>query len=172
MVPVPRGAHPQVYTGGIGSYALITMVAAFLQLHSSRRPAASAATQQQGAKGGGSAGKGRQQGQGPRGGGEQGVKASLLEPSLGVLLVDFFRFYGRVINTHDVRAMWRGVDADGDLLGMGRGHVSKSGSTVTGHHLSLSIFTASPPDPPPAKCSSRPPLRSAASPEYWVMRRS
>lgn len=30
----------QVYTGGIGSYALITMVCAFLQLHNSRRPAA------------------------------------------------------------------------------------------------------------------------------------
>lgn len=29
---------PQVYTGGIGSYGLITMVAAFLQLHTSRRP--------------------------------------------------------------------------------------------------------------------------------------
>ncbi len=69
----------QVYTGGIGSYALITMVAAFLQLHTSRKPKASA-------KGGGG-GKG----------------ASLLEPGLGVLLVDFFRLYGRVLNTQEVR---------------------------------------------------------------------
>eukprot|EP00798_Chlamydomonas_sp_ICE-L_P001683 gene1683-33079_t len=61
----------EVYTGGIGSYALITMVAAFMQLHFSRRP-------------------------------KSGKTAQLLEPSLGVLLVDFFRFYGRVINNQEV----------------------------------------------------------------------
>ncbi|KAG1674852.1 hypothetical protein FOA52_015240 [Chlamydomonas sp. UWO 241] len=75
----------EVYTGGIGSYALITLLIAFLQLHNSRRPAKGAQK------------KGR-------------VKppASPLEPCLGVLLIDFFRLYGRVINTRTT-----GVSATG-----------------------------------------------------------
>lgn len=52
-----------MYTGGIGSYALLVMVAAFLMLHPSRQ------------------------------GGAPG------ESSLGVLLLDFFRLFGRVLNT-------------------------------------------------------------------------
>lgn len=89
----------QVYTGGIGSYALITMVAAFLQLHTSRRKGTSshpqaaknptASASKSGSKPGSSNTKKEEQ-------------ASLLEPSLGVLLVDFFRLFGRVINTNEV----------------------------------------------------------------------
>lgn len=71
----------EVYTGGIGSYALITMLIAFLQLHNSRR------------RGAGGAGRGK---------GGAAATASALEPSLGVLLIDFFRLYGRVINTRQV----------------------------------------------------------------------
>eukprot|EP00199_Chlamydomonas_sp_CCMP681_P000819 CAMPEP_0119102870 /NCGR_PEP_ID=MMETSP1180-20130426/1473_1 /TAXON_ID=3052 ORGANISM="Chlamydomonas cf sp, Strain CCMP681" /NCGR_SAMPLE_ID=MMETSP1180 /ASSEMBLY_ACC=CAM_ASM_000741 /LENGTH=507 /DNA_ID=CAMNT_0007087247 /DNA_START=36 /DNA_END=1556 /DNA_ORIENTATION=- len=65
----------EVYSGGIGSYALITMVCAFLQLHNSRRLKKSDTSKS---------------------------KADLLEPSLGVLLVDFFRFFGRVVNMPQV----------------------------------------------------------------------
>lgn len=35
----PWLSTPQVYSGGLGSYALLVMVAAFLQLHPSRAPA-------------------------------------------------------------------------------------------------------------------------------------
>ncbi len=63
----------QVYQGGIGSYALLVMVAAFLLLHPSRGPA-------------GSQSKGQ-----PR-----------LEGNLGVLLLDFMRLYGRSLNINEV----------------------------------------------------------------------
>ena len=56
----------QVYSGGIGSYALLVMVAAFLMLHPSR---------QEGGQG---------------------------ESSTGVLLLDFFRLFGRVLNMNAV----------------------------------------------------------------------
>jgi non-canonical poly(A) RNA polymerase PAPD5/7 len=76
-----------VYTGGIGSYALITMLIAFLQLHNSRR-------------------KGPIQ----KPGHKARPAASQLEPSLGVLLIDFFRLYGRVINVKDVSYIATNVD--------------------------------------------------------------
>ena len=61
------GLAVQVYTGGIGSYALLVMVAAFLMLHPSRQ-----------------------------------VAGGAVEASLGVLLLDFFRLFGRVLNTNNV----------------------------------------------------------------------
>eukprot|EP00192_Tetraselmis_astigmatica_P005246 CAMPEP_0117658106 /NCGR_PEP_ID=MMETSP0804-20121206/5687_1 /TAXON_ID=1074897 /ORGANISM="Tetraselmis astigmatica, Strain CCMP880" /LENGTH=528 /DNA_ID=CAMNT_0005464605 /DNA_START=120 /DNA_END=1707 /DNA_ORIENTATION=- len=61
----------EVYSGGIGSYALLVMVAAFLQTHPSRfQPEL----------------------QRPRSGNGE------IEGSLGVLLVDFMRLYGRTLN--------------------------------------------------------------------------
>ena len=60
----------QVYQGGIGSYALLVMVASFLLQHRSRT--------------------------GPYG------SANTLEPSLGILLLDFFHLFGRTLNYEDV----------------------------------------------------------------------
>ena len=60
----------QVYKGGIGSYGLIVMVAAFLLLYPARAPAGSLA---------------------------EGEICNL-----GELLVDFFRLYGRTMNTNMV----------------------------------------------------------------------
>ena len=60
----------EVYTGGIGSYALLTMIVAFLKTHPSRRN-------------------------------RLGNRKSL-EGSLGVLLVDFFRLYGKLLNKRNV----------------------------------------------------------------------
>ena len=62
-----------MYQGGIGSYALLVMVAAFLLLHPSRGST-------------GNHGKGRPQ----------------LEGNLGVLLLDFLRLYGRSLNVNEV----------------------------------------------------------------------
>jgi len=56
----------QVYSGGIGSYALLVMVAAFLLAHPSRTPLSA-----------------------------HSRASAPLEGSLGVLLLDFFRLYGR-----------------------------------------------------------------------------
>ncbi|GAB4823273.1 hypothetical protein N2152v2_010319 [Parachlorella kessleri] len=77
----------EVYSGGLGSYALLVMVAAFLQLHPSRQPSSQGGQRFSGA-GGGSGG--RQQAAAP------------LETNLGVLLVDFFRLYGRSLNNDQV----------------------------------------------------------------------
>ncbi|KAL6766404.1 TRF4 [Auxenochlorella protothecoides x Auxenochlorella symbiontica] len=66
----------EVYAGGLGSYALLVLVAAFLQLHPSRQPS-------------------RRFGKGPS-------KPEDLEQNLGILLIDFFRLYGRTLNTYDV----------------------------------------------------------------------
>jgi non-canonical poly(A) RNA polymerase PAPD5/7 len=63
----------EVYTGGVGSYTLIIMIVAFLQLHQSRRP-----LPQQGSK--------------RRRGGGGGREAEPLEANLGLLLVDFMRW--------------------------------------------------------------------------------
>eukprot|EP00775_Hariotina_reticulata_P010713 gene10713-10869_t len=68
----------EVYQGGIGSYSLIIMVAAFLQLHSSRRPAGS---------GVGGGGGNRKRG---RNSGTALDMAAPLEANLGLLLLDFF----------------------------------------------------------------------------------
>ena len=57
----------EVYSGGIGSYALLVMVAAFLQTHPSRTKI-------------------------------DGFKTRSLETNLGILLIDFFRLYGRLLN--------------------------------------------------------------------------
>jgi len=75
----------EVYTGGVGSYALITMVIAFLLSHPSRSPL--------------------RRGWDNRG---KGGRACPLEESLGVLLVDFLELYGKNLNMRDV-----GVSAAG-----------------------------------------------------------
>jgi hypothetical protein len=80
----------EVYTGGIGSYSLIIMVAAFLQMHASRRPAAAAAAAA--GRSGGSGSGGRKRGR-SLGGGDV---AGSLEANLGLLLVDFMRWAGGV----------------------------------------------------------------------------
>ena len=87
---LPPHPRPQVYSGGLGSYALLVMVAAFLMLHPSRRPPPTAQ---------------RFGGSGSRGGGERGGGASAareLEGGRGVLLVDFLRLYGRALNQQEV----------------------------------------------------------------------
>lgn len=61
----------QVYTGGIGSYALIVMLMSHLQLHPSRR------------------------------GYESGGPAQPLDSNLGILLIDFFELYGKMLNVRD-----------------------------------------------------------------------
>ncbi|GFR42624.1 hypothetical protein Agub_g3555, partial [Astrephomene gubernaculifera] len=108
----------EVYTGGIGSYALITLVAAFLQLHASRRPSRGAAADRdmdgEAEEGGGGKRRKREQPQqdkqqqqqqpvhGTAGAAASGSESGAVEPGLGALLVDFFRFYGRVINMPEV----------------------------------------------------------------------
>ncbi|KAF6264754.1 hypothetical protein COO60DRAFT_19013 [Scenedesmus sp. NREL 46B-D3] len=77
----------EVYAGGLGSYSLIIMVAAFLQLHPSRRPAAAAA-------GGGGRKRARSMG--------GADAAGALEANLGLLLVDFMRLFGRALNMSEV----------------------------------------------------------------------
>lgn len=65
--------HTQVYSGGIGSYALMVLVAAFLLTHSSRW-------------------RGKHSHRSSNAG----------EQCLGVLLVDMLRLYGREFNSQDV----------------------------------------------------------------------
>ncbi len=102
----------EVYTGGIGSYALITLVAAFLQLHGSRRPrpgegGGAGEEDGEGEEGegeGGGRGRGRKRRRGSEGGprappplpgtagaAARGSVSGAVEPGLGALLVDFFR---------------------------------------------------------------------------------
>ena len=59
----------QVYSGGIGSYALLVMVAAFLLLHPSHA---------------------------------DDTAPGAAEANLGILLLDFFRLYGRSLNAAEV----------------------------------------------------------------------
>jgi len=87
-----RDLH-EVYTGGVGSYALLAMVASFLQLHASRAPDAAAAV--------GLASPSRGRSGGSRGS-RAAAHAAPLEANLGLLLVDFFRLYGRALNTSRV----------------------------------------------------------------------
>ena len=85
----------EVYTGGLGSYALLVMVVAFLQGHRSRYAAGSA--------GGGDGGGGEQQqrarkkksGSSPS---SSSSSASPLEPCLGTLILDFCALYGRQLD--------------------------------------------------------------------------
>jgi non-canonical poly(A) RNA polymerase PAPD5/7 len=77
----------QVYSGGIGSYALLVMVAAFLQSHPSQRPLSA-----------------------------RSRMASALDSSLGVLLLDFFRLYGRALYAEQVGVSCR----HGQQSGFGR----------------------------------------------------
>jgi non-canonical poly(A) RNA polymerase PAPD5/7 len=72
----------EVYSGGVGSYALLVMVAAFLQTHPSRRAARGAG------------------GRAPKGGKRAAAAAAAaapLEGNLGALLLDFLRLYGRAL---------------------------------------------------------------------------
>ena len=61
----------QVYQGGIGSYALLVMVASYLLQHPSRMPTAT-------------------------------YENPPLEGNMGLLLIDFFRLYGRTLKTEEV----------------------------------------------------------------------
>jgi DNA polymerase sigma len=61
----------QVYQGGIGSYALLVMVASFLLNHKSRMPS-------------------------------KANRNPTLECNLGLLLLDFFRVYGRTLKQEEV----------------------------------------------------------------------
>lgn len=71
----------EVFTGGLGSYAVLTALAAFLQMHPSRRPRRGAKTKT-----------------GP----------GALETNLGVLLIDFFQLYGHDLDTLRVRGWKQG----------------------------------------------------------------
>jgi non-canonical poly(A) RNA polymerase PAPD5/7 len=75
----------EVFTGGLGSYTLIIMIVAFLQLHQSRRP--SGAGQQQRGRGSSSSRHKRSR----HGGGSDDSEAQPLDGNLGLLLVDFLR---------------------------------------------------------------------------------
>ena len=75
----------EVYTGGVGSYALLCMVMAHLQLHDSKETAYSWA-------------------------GDAGGEAAA-EGCLGVLLIDFFELYGRRLNMEEVGVSCRGGGA-------------------------------------------------------------
>ena len=72
----------EVYSGGIGSYALLCMVMAHLQLHDSKATAL-------------------------RWAGDFGSRAAE-EGCLGALLIDFFELYGRRIDTDEVGVSCRG----------------------------------------------------------------
>lgn len=69
----------EVYQGGLGSYALLVLVATHLQLHPSRRP-----------------GKDERETKRRK---SQDQTAMIMEQNLGLLLVDFFRLYGRALNS-------------------------------------------------------------------------
>ena len=75
----------EVYTGGVGSYALLCMVMAHLQLHDSKETAYSWA-------------------------GDGGGQAAA-EGCLGALLIDFFELYGRRLNMEEVGVSCRGGGA-------------------------------------------------------------
>ena len=95
----------EVYTGGLGSYALLVMVVAFLQGHRSRHGASGAGG------GGGGAEQGKQQQQqqqrnaaatttrgGSSSSSSSAAAASPLEPCLGTLILDFCALYGRQLD--------------------------------------------------------------------------
>jgi hypothetical protein len=98
----------EVYTGGVGSYTLIIMIVALLQLHQSRRPAGGKQRQQQR---GGSSSKNKRR----RGGGSDDGDAQPLDGNLGLLLVDFMRCVCglRVVSYMDVACVREGVDVGG-----------------------------------------------------------
>ena len=86
-----------MYTGGLGSYALLVMVAAFLQSHPSQRPLSA-----------------------------RSRMAGALEGSLGVLLLDFFRLYGRALHAEHVGVSCRRVQDEQRFLP----HNSKEGHSI------------------------------------------
>ncbi|KAI3436347.1 hypothetical protein D9Q98_002400 [Chlorella vulgaris] len=73
----------EVYSGGLGSYALLVMVASFIQLHPSRQQPATTHRY----------GSGKDQ---------REESPGELEGSLGVLLLDFLRLFGRALNNVEV----------------------------------------------------------------------
>jgi non-canonical poly(A) RNA polymerase PAPD5/7 len=72
----------EVWSGGVGSYTLIIMIAAFLQLHASRRPR----TSKRGGGGSGGGGSGHKRSRRDHEG-----DAAPLDSNLGLLLVDMMR---------------------------------------------------------------------------------
>lgn len=118
----------EVYTGGVGSYTLIIMIVSFLQLHQSRRPDS---TQQ---RSGSSSHKRR------RSGGSNGSsQAQELDSNLGLLLVDFMRLYGRVLNLNQVGiSCTQGAFFQRSLRGFS--HINrKRGAFVPPGQMSLSV---------------------------------
>ena len=84
----------EVYTGGLGSYALLVMVVAFLQGHRSRYNGSAAG----GGAGGGEHAR-KQPGKAAAGkSASSSSAASPLEPCLGTLILDFCALYGRQLD--------------------------------------------------------------------------
>lgn len=73
----------EVYSGGLGSYAVLVMVASFLQMHSSRGYRTSSSKSKDKKK-------------------KDKEPLKPLETNLGSLLVDFFRLYGRALSHMNV----------------------------------------------------------------------
>jgi non-canonical poly(A) RNA polymerase PAPD5/7 len=94
----------EVYSGGLGSYAVLVMVASFLQMHPSRHHGLPNST----TNGGGinatntpstkKKKKKNSNNTGSQSQEEQQPSTTPLESNLGILLVDFFRLYGRALN--------------------------------------------------------------------------
>jgi non-canonical poly(A) RNA polymerase PAPD5/7 len=139
----------EVYSGGIGSYALIVMAVSALQLHASRRNGG-------GGGGGGAAGRGGQAGGGGGGGGGSNNNDAAPDCNLGVLLIDFFRLYGRTLNVERVgvtcdegglfidkatagkAALLAAASADA-RRGSGNGGRAGGGGSVGGHAVSTNL---------------------------------
>lgn len=109
----------EVYTGGLGSYALLVMVVAFLQGHRSRY------------YGGGSGGEQQQQQRKASAAKKRGssssspsASASPLEPCLGTLLLDFCALFGRQLDYDRVGVRMLMEDED-DEDGEGEGERRK-----------------------------------------------
>jgi non-canonical poly(A) RNA polymerase PAPD5/7 len=85
----------EVYSGGLGSYAVLVMVASFLQMHPSRLVEI---------RGNGGVDdtrrkkKGKKKKKSKKDNEEAQHEQRSLESNLGILLVDFFRLYGRALN--------------------------------------------------------------------------
>ena len=105
----------EVYSGGLGSYAVLVMVASFLQMHPSR-----------GYKGGS-----KSSSKSDRKGNKNNQPRDTLESNLGVLLVDFLRLYGRALSHTSVGVSCR----------KGGGYFSKrnKGFLVEERHYLLAI---------------------------------
>ncbi|CAG9460115.1 unnamed protein product [Pedinophyceae sp. YPF-701] len=96
----------EVYTGGIGSYALLTMVASFLLTHPDTRDlikqAHSRAPKKESKKRSRSRDLGRAAPEDARSAAPQAPQSQAWGLCLGSVLCDFFLFYGRLLNVQEV----------------------------------------------------------------------